>query len=84
MKITYPKPEDIPAERWQQMMITPEAYTRMRDARIERERNAPAVGALAPDFEIQRLAKDGKGTTEMVRLSSFRGKPVALAFGSYT
>jgi len=46
----------------------------------ERETQAPAVGAEAPDFRLPRL--DGG---ESVELSSFRGlKPVALIFGSYT
>ena len=41
---------------------------------------APKVGDLAPDFELQ----DPSGET-VVRLSDFRGKrPVALIFGSYT
>ncbi len=42
---------------------------------------APAVGQLAPDFELP-LVKD---SDRRVRLSSFAGqKPVALIFGSYT
>ncbi len=44
-------------------------------------RPAPAVGEIAPDFELP-LADNAEKT---VRLSSFRGnKPVALIFGSYT
>ena len=46
----------------------------------ERETHAPAVGTVAPDFELAK-----PGGTERIRLSSFRGhKPVALIFGSYT
>jgi hypothetical protein len=46
----------------------------------ERETHAPAVGSLAPDFELPSLGRGQK-----VRLSDFRGhKPVALIFGSYT
>jgi len=37
------------------------------------------VGDAAPDFDLQRVDKSGS-----VRLSSFRGKPVVLIFGSYT
>ena len=38
------------------------------------------VGDPAPDFQLQRLDRQGS-----VRLSSFRGqKPVVLVFGSYT
>ncbi len=41
---------------------------------------APKLGELAPDFELQ----DPSGE-KVVRLSDFRGKrPVALIFGSYT
>jgi hypothetical protein len=45
-----------------------------------RETKAPAVGAVAPDFELTLL-----GSSVSVRLSSFAGiRPVALIFGSYT
>ena len=45
-----------------------------------RETKAPAVGAVAPDFELPLL-----GSSVRVRLSSFAGiRPVALIFGSYT
>jgi hypothetical protein len=41
---------------------------------------APRVGELAPDFELQ----DIQGANSL-RLSDFRGKsPVALVFGSFT
>lgn len=49
------------------------AWQKLHDA------NAPKVGDLAPDFELP--AARGAGST---RLSSLRGKPVALIFGSYT
>jgi cytochrome oxidase Cu insertion factor (SCO1/SenC/PrrC family) len=35
---------------------------------------APEVGALAPDFQL--ASKDG----ELVKLSDFRGRPVAVTF----
>ena len=35
---------------------------------------APEVGALAPDFQL--VSKDG----EQVKLSDFRGRPVAVTF----
>jgi hypothetical protein len=45
-----------------------------------RETNAPAVGSVAPDFDLTLL-----GSSVRVRLSSFAGiRPVALIFGSYT
>jgi hypothetical protein len=37
------------------------------------------VGDIAPDFDLPRQDKSGN-----VKLSSLRGKPVALIFGSYT
>jgi len=50
------------------------AWQRSNDA------EAPKVGELAPDFELQ----DPEGRSS-VRLADFRGKrPVALVFGSYT
>lgn len=84
MKISYPEAKDVAPERWERMMLTPAQYTEMRNVRIEREKNAPKVGEPAPDFEIERLTPEGKRTGEMFRLSSTRGKPVALVFGSYT
>ncbi|MBW2295350.1 MAG: hypothetical protein JRG89_22470 [Deltaproteobacteria bacterium] len=50
------------------------------DWQLANDVEAPKVGELAPDFELQ----DPNGET-VVRLSDFRGKrPVALIFGSYT
>ena len=37
------------------------------------------VGDMAPDFNLPRSDKSGN-----VRLSSLRGRPVVLVFGSYT
>jgi hypothetical protein len=60
--------------------MEPERRTAMTQFLAERETLAPEVGSDAPDFKLPRL-----GSTEQVRLSSFRGrKPVALIFGSYT
>ncbi len=75
---------DIPPERWAKMMMTPEQYTAMRAERLAREHAAPGIGDPAPDFEIERLSAQGKRTGEMFRLSSRRGRPVGLVFGSYT
>ena len=45
-----------------------------------RETKAPAVGAVAPDFDLPLL-----GSSVRVRLANFTGiRPVALIFGSYT
>ncbi len=49
-----------------------------------RQSGALKVGIEAPDFEIERLDRSKKRTGEFVKLSDLRGRPVALAFGSYT
>ena len=60
--------------------MQPERRSALMQFLAERETLAPDVGSHAPDFDLPRL-----GSTERVRLSSFRGrKPVALIFGSYT
>ena len=82
--ITYPRPDDLTDADFERMMLTREAYTAMRDARIERERHAPRVGAQAPDFRVERLAADGSRSGEYFQLSEAKGRPVALIFGSYT
>jgi hypothetical protein len=50
----------------------------------ERQVAALKAGDTAPDFEIERLDRSKKRTGEFVKLSDLRGRPVALAFGSYT
>lgn len=52
--------------------------------RLEADRNSPQVGEEAPDFELERLDRSGRRSSETLRLSSLRGKPVGLIFGSYT
>ncbi|MGZ0189032.1 MAG: hypothetical protein ACKVH0_13685 [Alphaproteobacteria bacterium] len=49
-----------------------------------REALVPKVGDLAPDFTAEVLDRSKKRTGETVQLSTFRGKPVAMTFGSYT
>lgn len=49
-----------------------------------RQAVALKVGEEAPDFRIERLDRSKKRTGEFVQLSDLRGRPVALAFGSYT
>jgi hypothetical protein len=53
-------------------------------ARIERDKQSPQVGDIAPDFELERLDGAGQRTGEKMSLASLRGKPVGLIFGSYT
>ncbi len=49
-----------------------------------REPRVPGVGDTAPDFTAERLDRRRRRTGEFVTLSRLRGRPVALAFGSYT
>ncbi len=53
-------------------------------ARIERDKNSPRIGDEAPEFELERLSPAGMRTGETLRLSSLRGRPVGLIFGSFT
>ncbi len=64
--------------------ISREEYDRLQTVKLERESKVAPGGAMAPDFELERLSPEGERTGEATRLSSFRGRPVALAFGSYT
>jgi hypothetical protein len=79
-----PNLENLTEEQWEQMGLTPEEFRENVARMEEREKTAPVVGDMAPEFEIKRLGKGGKPTGGRVRLSDFRGKPVALVFGSYT
>ncbi len=64
--------------------ISREEYGRLQAVKLERESRVAPVGAMAPDFELEQLSPEGDRTVETTRLSSFGGRPVALAFGSYT
>jgi len=64
--------------------ISREEYDRLQAVKLERESRVAPVGAMAPDFKLEQLSPEGDQTGETTRLSSFRGRPVALAFGSYT
>ncbi|MDF1596417.1 MAG: hypothetical protein P1T08_10040 [Acidimicrobiia bacterium] len=52
--------------------------------RMERDLVSPQLGDEAPDFELELLTATGKRTGDLMGLSSLRGKPVGLIFGSYT
>jgi len=60
--------------------MTGEKMSALRDLMMRRDELAPNVGDQAPDFDLPVLHGDG----ERVSLSSLRGQPVALIFGSYT
>jgi hypothetical protein len=74
----------LPAERLAKLRMTADQFNAMRAERVERERSAPAIGSRAPDFTLERLAADGSRTGGMFTLSSLKGQPVGLVFGSYT
>jgi hypothetical protein len=44
----------------------------------------PQPGSQAPDFDLDVLTRERQRTSERVRLSALRSKPVGLIFGSYT
>ena len=52
--------------------------------RLEADQNAPQPGDMAPDFTLELLSPSGTRTGEPLSLSSLRGKPVGLIFGSFT
>ncbi len=52
--------------------------------RVEKDKSAPQIGDEAPDFELELLSAEGKRSGEMLTLSSLRGKPVGIYFGSFT
>lgn len=73
-----------PWENWGRGGISKEEFEEFIAETEARQAKAPIVGEPAPDFEIERLDARGKPTGQMFRLSSVRGRPVALVFGSYT
>ncbi len=76
--------QGLDPERLKRLNISPEDYIKVKELAEEREKRVPQIGDPAPDFELERLTDDGKRTDQRVRLSSLRGKPVLLYFGSYT
>jgi len=52
--------------------------------RLEQDSRSPQVGEEAPDFALERLDPAGRRSGESLRLSSLRGRPTGLIFGSYT
>ena len=52
--------------------------------RLADDVKSPQVGDKVPDFRLERLDDKGQRTGNYMRLSSLRGKPAGLIFGSYT
>jgi hypothetical protein len=64
--------------------MTEDEFDRMMAEEKGRESLVPQVGDVTPDFTAERLGEGRRRTGEFVTLSKLRGRPVALAFGSYT
>ncbi len=77
-------PDKIPDEVFERMNISREDFKEVVARMAERDARTPPVGSPAPDFELELLDAQGQRTGEYRRLSSHRGRPVALVFGSYT
>jgi hypothetical protein len=80
----YVHPDEVPEKRWANLMMERTDYESMVRERSERDATAPRVGEMAPDFSADRLDLEGKRTGDAFRLSTTRGRPVGLIFGSYT
>ena len=74
----------VSAQPWVQWGISKQEYDTYAAAKRAWDESTPAVGSMAPDFEVERLDDKGKRTGDMFQLSSTRGRPVALLMGSYT
>ena len=82
------KPGMTPQERkviWLQVSDMSESeFDAMMSENKARQVNVPELGTMAPDFNLDVLDRETGRSGEKVSLSSLRGKPVALIFGSYT
>ena len=76
--------QGLDLERLKRLNVSPEDYVKIKEVANEREKSVPQVGEPAPNFDLERLTADGKRSDQRVRLSSLKGKPVLLYFGSYT
>ena len=74
----------VPAQPWVHWGISKEEFDTYKAAKAEWDKGTPEVGSEAPDFEVEHLDAKGRRTGEVFRLSSTRGRPVALLMGSYT
>jgi hypothetical protein len=54
------------------------------ERRLEADKKSPQPGEPAPDFTLELLSATGTRTGEPLSLSSLRGKPTGLIFGSFT
>ena len=65
-------------------MPSPDFMQKLAAERAPLEAAAPGVGDAAPAFSVERLTPGGELSEESVALSDFRGRNLALQFGSYT
>ena len=75
---------EISDERLKKLNISRDDYEEVKRIANAREENVPQVGDAAPEFDLQLLTASGEPTGETVSLSSLRGQPVMLYFGSFT
>ena len=66
------------------MTVPQELIEKLMAERAPIEAAAPKPGDTAPDFEAERMSGGGQRSGDRIKLSDFRGTPVALQFGSYT
>jgi hypothetical protein len=52
--------------------------------RLADDVHSPQIGDQAPDFQLEQLGTTGERIGKQMTLSSLRGKPVGMIFGSYT
>ena len=76
--------EMVSEKQLKAMNVTKEQLYQRNREKDELNKTVPPVETMAPDFEAERLSPDGERTGNFVRISSFRGAPVGLLFGSYT
>ena len=85
IEVTLPEPmAHLTAEQWVEMGISRAEFTERWRVRLERDVGAPKIGAPAPDFDLEVLSIEGRRAGNTFQLSSVRGRPVGLIFGSYT
>lgn len=77
-------PEHFSDEQLAGWNITRDGLREWRRYSLELDRGAPCVGDAAPNFALPRVGRDGLPSRERVALSSLRGAPVGLVFGSIT
>ena len=76
--------DKLTANEWREIGFSRAEFEDRWRERLERDQGSPTIGSIAPDFELEVLSRTGKRTGNLLKLSSFYGKPIGLIFGSYT